>query len=489
MNPVSERLIFNKNDNAQAKFHFSTDKPFYQPREQISSEIVFIDTEKNPLAGHLSVAITDNTDIEADTLYAITSSLLLSSELRGYIESPGYYLQDHANATLALDHLMMTHGWRRYDIPEVIKGNYTRPAIEFETMLEISGTVKSVLLGRPVANGEVVYFSTDGSVGLTETNAAGLFRFDIHYPDSTGFFIQARNRKGGEYVELFLNPEKFPKLKYAPVSASLLPVAMNQEVSSVVTVSDFIKKAEQRSLYDEDMRAIHLNEVVVTAKRIEKKDEARLRYWMNESSDHTIYRERIEQRAAIRVLDIFQGIPGVRINYDSETITIRDAMSFRDSGLPLVIIDGIPIDWEPGFSPLEMVSVQDIETVDIFKGPSAAIFGLRGGNGVISITTRRGVPSDNSDMYRFNYASINPAGFQKPVEFYAPKYDTPESKNLSIPDFRTTLYWKPDLIVSDDGKASFDFYASDFPTTYSVVFEGISNDGKIIRQVETIVIK
>jgi len=76
-----------------------------------------------------------------------------------------------------------------------------------------------------------------------------------------------------------------------------------------------------------------------------------------------------------------------------------------------------------------------------------------------------------------------------PVEFYAPKYDTPESINLTNPDYRTTIYWKPDVIVNDDGKALFEFYTSDFPTTYSVVIEGLSNDGKIIRQVETIEIR
>ena len=64
-----------------------------------------------------------------------------------------------------------------------------------------------------------------------------------------------------------------------------------------------------------------------------------------------------------------------------------------------------------------------------------------------------------------------------------------ELKNAWSPDFRTTIFWKPDLLVSEDGKASFEFYTSDFPTTYSVVIEGLSNDGKIIRQVEKIEVR
>ena len=65
----------------------------------------------------------------------------------------------------------------------------------------------------------------------------------------------------------------------------------------------------------------------------------------------------------------------------------------------------------------------------------------------------------------------------------------PLLKNLTMPDLRSTIFWKPDLILSEDGAVSFDFYTSDFPTTYSVVIEGISDDGIIIRQVEKIEVK
>jgi hypothetical protein len=42
------------------------------------------------------------------------------------------------------------------------------------------------------------------------------------------------------------------------------------------------------------------------------------------------------------------------------------------------------------------------------------------------------------------------------------------------------------VILEEEEKATFEFYSSDFPTTYSVVIEGITGDGKIIRQVEKI---
>ena len=136
--------------------------------------------------------------------------------------------------------------------------------------------------------------------------------------------------------------------------------------------------------------------------------------------------------------------------------------------------------------PLEKVSVQEVESIDVFKGPSAYIFGSRGFSGVISITTKKGAPTISSGNKEFNYTVYTPLGYQKPVEFYSPDYETLESKYLTIPDFRTTTFWKPDIVISDSGEASFEFYTSDFPTTYSVVIEGITTDGKIVRQVEKI---
>lgn len=497
MNPLSERLIFNKNEE-QVKLVYTTDKSGYQTREKITSSICVMDKEGIPLTGHVSVAVTDDKDLAIDSLTTIASSLLLSSELRGYIESPAYYLQDNRHSEIALDHLMMTHGWRRYNIPEVIKGNMEYPETGFEKMKKVSGTVKSLFLGKPEINGEVVFFSSDGTVAQVQTDSSGRFGFyGFDYPDSTSFFIQARNWKGRKKVELLLDEEDFPVLKCIPDRRSDYFVTNHKGVNIAekggMKENTFMKKAEQRAQYDEDLRMIHLKEVEVKTWVIEKKDEARLQFWANKSSDITIYREQIEKRHPLLITDLLYNVAGVRVTSDGK-ICIRGESSLIGKTDPLVLVDGIPIEWPDKMSsiydsPLESVNVFDVESIDIFKGPSTAIFGMRGGSGVISITTKRGSSSDYKEDYSFNYVSINPLGYQKPVEFYSPKYDTPAAKSLSNPDYRTTLFWKPDVVLSEEGKASFEFYSSDFPTTYSVVIEGLSTDGKIIRQIEKIIVE
>jgi TonB-dependent SusC/RagA subfamily outer membrane receptor len=495
MNPVSERLVFNKNKVSE-KVAFHTDKTLYGKREKVIATLS-LDSSLLGLmegdTGHFSIAITDDKDIAVDSLNTITASLLLSSELRGYIESPGYYLQDHTRAEYALDHLMMTHGWRRYELSEAIKGNYSLPGNGYELEKEMTGMVRSGLFNKPAVNGEIVIFSSDGVYDETVTDATGRFRFGLHYPDSATFFVQAKNQKGGEWVDLVINPEQFPKLKYAPVSRSLWPAAPAQ----ANTFTDFIQKAGQRAQYDEDIRVVNLEEVVVSANRIPKRDEERLKYPFNRLSNVTIYREDIEKRGVISTDQALQGIPGVQVVYDQmriiKAIYIRGISTFEKTQFPLVMVNGTPLFWDKfssdAVSPFDDINIHDVESIDVFKGASAAVFGMEGGNGVISITTKSTGSRTNGTIFKPNSVSVTPLGYQKPVEFYAPRYDTPESKNTGIPDYRTTLYWKPDLIVSDEGQASFEFDTADFPTTYSVVIEGLTIDGKIVRQVEKIVVR
>ena len=115
--------------------------------------------------------------------------------------------------------------------------------------------------------------------------------------------------------------------------------------------------------------------------------------------------------------DVLQGrISGVQISATSgapggqQRINIRGIGSLQGDNLPLVVIDGIPINnsdpsgvngTRHGFntvnnqSPLALLNPNDIESVDVLKDASStAIYGSRGTNGVIIITTKKGKRGD-----------------------------------------------------------------------------------------------
>ena len=82
------------------------------------------------------------------------------------------------------------------------------------------------------------------------------------------------------------------------------------------------------------------------------------------------------------------GEPGATIG-----ITVRGPGGVRTGSTPLFVVDGLPLDNSStgGGDPLNFLNSQDIESIDVLKDASAtAIYGARGANGVIIITTKRG---------------------------------------------------------------------------------------------------
>lgn len=75
-------------------------------------------------------------------------------------------------------------------------------------------------------------------------------------------------------------------------------------------------------------------------------------------------------------------IPGVRVN--GASINIQGASSFMSSTEPLFVVDGIPTE------SISFISPQTVKSIEVLKGASAAIYGARGGNGVILINLLSG---------------------------------------------------------------------------------------------------
>ena len=76
---------------------------------------------------------------------------------------------------------------------------------------------------------------------------------------------------------------------------------------------------------------------------------------------------------------------------------------------------------------------------------------------------------------------VVPLGYQKPAQFYVPKYEVDSVLNREQPDLRTTIYWNPELVADVDGTIHIQFYTADHANDYTIVLEGITNEGEICR--------
>lgn len=151
-----------------------------------------------------------------------------------------------------------------------------------------------------------------------------------------------------------------------------------------------------------------------------------------------------------------------------------------------VIIDGISVAQDSNNSNagdiIDNLNANDIASIEVLRSIAyTSIYGGRAGGGVIIITTKRGGGS-YVQRYSPGIISYNPKGYYKANVFYSPQYDDPKT-NTQIPDLRSTIYWKPNIITNNNGKASVEYFNADSKGTYRVVIEGIDSDGNLGRQV------
>ncbi|MDR1170542.1 MAG: Plug domain-containing protein, partial [Prevotellaceae bacterium] len=455
MNPLSERLVFCLNEYELAKAEISTDRQDYKKRELVSAKVHVTDAENNPLEGDFSVSVTDNRDVLPDSSFTIISSLLLCSDIRGYIETPEHYIKHPSN----VDALLLTQGWKRYNIPAVLKDSLERPVHYMELGQEISGTVKRVIGKKTNEDNSVSIFSINaGYANGTVSDENGRFYFNgFEFPDSTIYVVQALNKRGNNYVELVLDKETFPDIQqfampdFQPDSLFLR----------------YIEKSDRKYVEENGSRSIELETVTITA----QKNETAKRSSLYSSIMNTV----ITSDKFERYTDLYQAlmfIGGVMIVGDN--ITIRGS-----SSPPVIIVDDVI--WED--VNLRDINILDVETIEIMKGAEAAILGSKGAGGAIILTTKTGNITPKKGV-KFNMKTIMPKGYRKDVEFYSPKYETEDQ--MTGVDRRTTIFWKPNVKISE-GNAVFDFYTADSNSTYSVIVEGITNAGQIIRTSGSIV--
>ncbi|GAB3851481.1 TonB-dependent receptor [Hymenobacter terrigena] len=102
--------------------------------------------------------------------------------------------------------------------------------------------------------------------------------------------------------------------------------------------------------------------------------------------------EKIKERQPVTVLDALQGqASGVQINTESQpgggaSIRIRGTGTFLGGSDPLYVVDGVPMENINGINP------NDVQSMEVLKdAASTAIYGSRSANGVIIITTKKGV--------------------------------------------------------------------------------------------------
>lgn len=448
--PQCERLIFINHQDALT-VSVKPDLRTYTKKKAVTIDIAVKRKGGTAAKGFFSLAVVDDARISTEAPRTIVTNLLLTSDLKGYIEDPGYYLKDTIQQTKHhLDLLMMTHGWRRFTWKAMLQENTDPPKYYNENGIVISGKVLKALSKKPSINSDVKIFTQQKDFLILKTDSLGRFYTDeLFLNDSSQLMIQTDNAKGKQSdLQLTLDPFNVsPPLNYKTMTTE---AERSDSLSYFITTRNNPLTAQGKTTV--------LKEVEVKATRIKEESNFKL-YGI---PDETINMKDIPQ-GYTNILQAIQGrVAGVMVSGNS--------VSIRGGGTPLFLLNGMQVDQDVITSTL---NVNDVESIDILKGASAAIYGGRGGNGVIAINTKKGYVyhAPSVGIHTMKYP-----GYYKAKEFYSPNYDVASEPRDTL-DVRNTLYWNPSIKTDSNGKAQIRFFTSNVSSAYKIIVEGISEDG------------
>lgn len=178
---IAERLFFNTRQESKLDIKLTADKKSYTKREKttINLNIEEYDKEADINLSMLVINKEQMAKIQSER-QNILSYFLLNSELKGVIETPGYYFNSSNNSRFKdLDALLLTQGWSKYQYTKSIDSLFVSP----EYNLNISGTISGSFRKKKDIQGVKLILTSLQSPKLYKiqlTDSLGRFHFDLN---------------------------------------------------------------------------------------------------------------------------------------------------------------------------------------------------------------------------------------------------------------------------------------------------------------------
>lgn len=386
-------------------------------------------------------AVRIRRDGPQDESSSIVASLMLKSELGGYVEHPEYYFTDPDSITDShLDLLLSTQGWERYDFASSLKGDMASPELPLEIGGVISGTVRSRWRSKPLAEAVVMLMSpTTGFGAQAITDSEGRFVFDgFDWADGTGFIIQAFGDSGSKEHNFTVDEESYP------------------EAVPIRSPGDTVVPEDVVDIQSLSLGTTLLDEIEVTAPKTLEESH---REMLTSLGVRSFTSEEIDRLKATSYEEIIRKIPGLRIVDGNVTaMYARGTYNTGIVGTPVEIwIDGVR--WTPLFShssgslatarqqaPIgnemtyhehtyvetmnntlsefeSMYPFHSIKSIEYYRPSIALIISMSAayGGGALVMTTKDASDIKDTDKSLF-IREIKPLGHQKSPEAYHPHY-------------------------------------------------------------------
>jgi len=451
---VCERLYF-KRPAQMLSIDAVADKQQYGSRKKVSIDLSAKDAAGKLQDADLSMSVYRLDNFQVADKADIVSYLWLSSDLRGNIESPEYYLSNNTpEANEAVDNLMLTQGWRRFQWNDVL--NNKQAAFTFLPEYNghlVTGKLINTLTNTPTPD-VLAYFSVPGKrvqlfASRSDTSGKLLFNTKDFYGPGE-IVVQTNSQHDSTFRIDILSPfsEQYSKAALPPFNVT----------------ADMQKSLENSSL---GMQVLN----IYSGNNIKRYYDAQVdsngffgkpykSYKLDDFTRFTTMEEVL--REYIRELYVVRENKRYHIKIISEKGFLE--------GDPLVMLDGIPIFDMDKVIALDPLKIRKLDVVRdrFFWGPADA-------EGIMSYTTYKG---DLGGVEIDPHAVVlDYEGLQLQRVFYSPVYDTDGQAASRVPDFRNVLYWTPSISTGTQGKKQVTFYTSDQEGQYIGIIQGMTASG------------
>ncbi|MCU0393779.1 MAG: hypothetical protein MUE81_21920, partial [Thermoflexibacter sp.] len=258
--PHAERLVHIR-FSPTILLNIGKNKQNYKPREKIELTIFAQDIDSKAIEGDFSLAVIDAEKInpisEEDNLLSYFG---LTAELKGKIENPTYYLKNTPESNKALNDLLLTQGWRRFQWKDLINNDLPPISYFIEQGIPISGNVKSqddrLLKSKSISlinPQKGIYANADiDENGNFQTN-------DLYFMDSAEILFNVEDEKN---IKVELQGKKYP------------PIPPYQSINAFFEIDTVLAKHSKRQQEIEQVfklsnNTMLLKEVTVKGKKIE----------------------------------------------------------------------------------------------------------------------------------------------------------------------------------------------------------------------------
>jgi hypothetical protein len=435
--PVAERLAFIHHDD-ELVFYPEISRQQLADRDFYVLNLQVADQEDNPVEGNfsLSVIATDEESFEFED--NILNTILLNSDLKGIIESPHTYFNNREDLSETLDNLMMTHGWRRFTWDNALSGEVPDIRYPPASSLVISGRVMHPSNNQPMPNFPVNLdlFKQQEEKHTINTDTRGIFAFDgLTFHDNVRIRLYSDRKVSNTPPVIEFDRGEITDISYE--------VNLHTKPKLITRRGDDWERNPDAGVSPYADRSID--------------NSAPQQYGV---PDQTVFLESDSKQSSMYDILI------TRVRGLNHNMQFRGPTSFALSNIPLFMIDGVQTSQQAFMS----MDPRYVERIEVFSGPRASVFGVRGAAGAILGYSRRA-----GDFNPVNYDEYLIQGYHSPREFYSDLvyYKSPGQEEVN----EFSIYWNPMVVTDESGNASIVLPELNTPGPIKFVIEGTGLNG------------